>query len=147
LARTDQSALDQSGTEDHRLHTKKKTYGYRERDEANRQAFTEPLKTDTEDKLVHLDKSGVDCREDDAYGWGGRGERVYALKHGRRKGRISIIAALCEQQRFAPFTFEGACNRTVFEKWLEEHLLPMLKPGQSIALDHASFHKRGRIAQ
>lgn len=46
----------------------------------------------------------------------------------------------------APFTIEGACNRVVFETWLETCLLPLLKPGQVVVLDNATFHKGGRIA-
>lgn len=43
------------------------------------------------------------------------GERFHALKSGRREGRVNIIAALCDHNLIAPFTVEGACNRTVFE--------------------------------
>ena len=37
------------------------------------------------------------------------------LNRSRREGRVNIIAALCDQNLIAPFTVEGACNRTVFE--------------------------------
>jgi len=43
-----------------------------------------------------------------------------------------------------PFTVEGACNRTVFETWLETCLLPTLLPGQVVVMDNATFHKGGR---
>ncbi len=43
------------------------------------------------------------------------GQRFHALKSGRRQGRVNIIAALCNQNPIAPFTIEGACNRTVLE--------------------------------
>ncbi len=43
------------------------------------------------------------------------GQRFHALKSGRREGRVNMIAALCNQNLIAPFTVEGACNRTVFE--------------------------------
>ncbi len=75
------------------------------------------------------------------------GQRFQALKSGRREGRINMIAALCNQNLIAPFTVEGACNRTVFETWLETCLLPTLKPGQVVVMDNATFHKGGRIQQ
>ena len=56
-----------------------------------------------------------------------------------------MIAALCNQQLLAPFTIEGACNRVVFETWLETCLIPELKPGQKLVIDNATFHKGGRI--
>ncbi len=57
------------------------------------------------------------------------------------------MAAWCYQQLLAPFTFEGCCNRTVFELWLEFILIPTLKPGQTLVLDNATFHKGRRIAE
>lgn len=38
-------------------------------------------------------------------------------------------------------TFTGACNRDLFEMWLEECLLPQLQPGSAIVIDNASFHR------
>ena len=58
-----------------------------------------------------------------------------------------MIAALCNQQLMAPFTLEGACNRGVFELWLEKCLIPALKPGQVLVIDNATFHKGGRIQE
>jgi transposase len=125
----------------------KKTYGYRERDEAKRQVFLEQLSAKPPQSVVYIDESGMDSRDDYAYGWNERGQRFHALKSGRRQGRVNMIAALCKQQLMAPFTVEGACNRSVFEIWLENCLLPVLQPGQSIVMDNATFHKGGRIEQ
>lgn len=89
----------------------------------------------------------MDNREDYEYGWNEQGERFYALKSGKRSGRVNMIAALCHQKLLAPFTVEGACNRKVFETWLEKCLVPVLRPGQVIVMDNATFHKGGRIEQ
>ena len=97
--------------------------------------------------IVYVDEAGMDARDDYAYGWNERGQRFHSLKSGRRQGRVNMIAALCERQLMAPFTIEGACNRVVFETWLETCLLPVLNPGQVVVLDNATFHKGGRIAQ
>ena len=56
-----------------------------------------------------------------------------------------MIAALCNQQLLAPFTVEGACNRTVFETWLSRCLIPTLKPGQKLVIDNATVHQGGNI--
>lgn len=89
----------------------------------------------------------MDNREDYSYGYSPKGERLYALKSGRREGRINMIAALCNHQLLAPFTIEGACNRQVFETWIETCLIPELKPGQILIIDNATFHKGGCIEQ
>ncbi|MEH2041529.1 MAG: transposase [Nostoc sp.] len=69
----------------------------------------------------------MDNRDQYDYAWNETGKRFHALKSGRRKGRVNMIPALCNQNLIAPFTVEGACNRTVFETWLETCLLPTLE--------------------
>lgn len=97
--------------------------------------------------LVYVDEAGMDNRDDYAYGSNECGQRFHALKSGRRQGRVNMIAALCDGKLLAPFTIEGACNRVVFETWLENCLVPTLRAGQIVILDNATFHKGGRIQQ
>ncbi len=52
----------------------------------------------------------------------------------------SWIAALKQGNLFAPITFVGSCNRDLFERWLEQYLVPQLQPGDVIVIDNASFH-------
>lgn len=99
----------------HRLHAKKKTYGYRQRDEAKRTAFIAQLADIALSQLVYVDESGMDERDDYGFGWCERGQRFEALKSGCRQGRVNMIAAYCQGQLKATFTIEGACNRVVFE--------------------------------
>ena len=40
----------------------------------------------------------------------------------------------------SPLTFEGGCNRYLFEKWLEKYLIPQLEKGDVIIIDNASFN-------
>lgn len=96
---------------------------------------------------MYVDESGLDERDAYGYGWCERGKRFEALKTGHRTGRVNMIAAYCQRQLSAAFTVDGACNRVVFETWLETCLLPTLQPGQVVILDNATFHHGGRIAQ
>ena len=125
----------------------RQTYGYRERDEQKRAEFLGQLASLAPAEIVYADEAGMDDRDSYDYGYSPRGERLYALKSGRREGRVNMIAARCQQQLLAPFTIEGACNRVVFETWLENCLIPVLKPGQKLVIDHATFHKGGRIEE
>ena len=129
------------------VHAKKKTYGYQERDEERRKQFVEQLASKAPASVVYVDEAGMDNRDEYAYGWNPRGARFHALKSGRRQGRVNMIAAFCDGHLLAPFTVEGACNRAVFETWLKTCLIPLLKPGQGVVLDNATFHKGGRIEQ
>ena len=54
---------------------------------------------------------------------------------------------MCQGSLIAPLTFEGSCNRRLFEKWLAQMLIPNLKPGQTVILDNATSHKSDLISQ
>ena len=145
MVRRNKPSHDWSRTKKDGNDAKKKTYGYIERDELLRQEFQAELEAKDPDTLVFIDESGVDNREDYGYGWNEKGQRFHALKAGKRSTRVSIIGALSQKRLIAPLSFEGACNRQVFEKWLETMLLPLLLPGQTIILDNAAFHKSEKI--
>ncbi len=81
---------------------RKKTYGYRERDEEKRQEFQGKISQKERSKLVYVDESGIDNREDYGFGWNPKGERFYDLKSGRRNLRVSIMSALCQGELIAP---------------------------------------------
>lgn len=147
MARRYQSSDYLTSTQEDWVYPKKKTYGYRERDEAKRQVFSEQLSLLAPKQIVYVDESGMDSRDDYTYGWNERGQRFHALKSGRRQGRVNMIAALCHQQLLAPFTVTGSCNRSVFETWLQTCLIPVLNPGQVVVMDNATFHKGGQIEQ
>ena len=129
------------------MDAKKKTYGYRERDEAQRVEFLEQLEEKAPDKLVYLDEAGIDNRSEYPYGYSPKGERVYAFKDGKRTERVSWIAALKQDTVFAPMTFEGTCNRILMEQWLQESLVPQLSEGDVLVMDNASFHKGQTIEE
>jgi hypothetical protein len=136
------------GFEKNWFYSKKKTYGYCERDEIKRQAFLVELSSISQDQIVYVDASGMDNRDQYDYACNQRGQRFHALKSGRPQGRINTIAnALYNHKLSAPFTIEGACNRTVFEMWLETSLVPTLVKGQVVVMDNATFHKGGRIQE
>ena len=56
-----------------------------------------------------------------------------------------MIAGLCGQKLIAPFVFEGSCDGFLFECYVKEVLLPVLKAGQTVVMDNVNFHKTPRI--
>ena len=94
-----------------------------------------------------MDEAGIDDTEDYSYGYCLKGKRYHALKKGSKTTRVSMIAVLNNQEVKAPMTFQGYCNTTVVETWLEHQLIPLLKPGQTVILDNASYHKSKKIDQ
>ena len=63
------------------------------------------------------------------------------------RSRVSWIAALKQGKLFAPMTNACACNRDLFEMWLQQCLVPQLQPGDVIIIDNASFHRSQTIDQ
>lgn len=89
----------------------------------------------------------MDDTLDYAWGWSFKGTRCPAEKRGHRTQRISMIAAWCQGQVLAPFTFEGYCDSLLVETWLERFLLPGLRAGQVVILDNASFHRKAVLTR
>lgn len=129
------------------LDKKKKTYGYKERDEVKREAYQRKLAEYEGRVILYIDESGCDERINYEYGWSLKGEKIEDFKDGSRGKRTSILAAYQKGELVTPLTFEGSCNRAVIEKWLEEQLLPQCTEGTVLVMDNASFHKGGKIKE
>ena len=95
--------------------------------------------------IVYLDEMGMNDNEEYEYGWGEIGQRLYAMKKAVRSSRLSVIGALIDGKLDACGVFDGVCDRALFERYLEEILVPRLRPKQTIIMDNASFHKGGNI--
>lgn len=52
-----------------------------------------------------------------------------------------MIGGWMNKKFIAPFTFQGGCNSTVLNIWLEQILLPEIPKGTTIVMDNAAFHK------
>lgn len=73
------------------------------------------------------------------------GKRYYEAHPGHYKKRISMMGGLCGKRFQAPFILEGHCNTSTFEVYIECVLAPTLKPGMTVIIDNASFHKSATI--
>ncbi|HEY9669294.1 MAG TPA: transposase [Coleofasciculaceae cyanobacterium] len=102
----------------------------------------------TDETIVYVDEAPHDSREDYGYGWNERGQRFHALKSGRGQRRVNMIAALRNQKLMAPqYSSKVPAIELEREIWLETCLIPLLKPGQVVVMDNATFHKGGNIEQ
>ena len=90
---------------------------------------------------MYVDESGVDSYSYRAYGWSLRGKKIYGEISGHRYARESFIAAKCGSRIFASFCFKGTCKTELFNVWLKEYLVPILRTGQTVVMDNATFHK------
>ena len=69
------------------------------------------------------------------------GERVVAhVPHGHWK-TTTFLAALRIRGLTAPLVVDGAINGEIFLRYVEQHLVPTLRPGDIIILDNLNAHK------
>jgi len=75
------------------------------------------------------------------YGWAERGKRVIDfVPHGHWK-TTTFLAALRHDGLTAPMVIDGAINGELFLAYVEQVLLPTLKPGDIVVMDNLSSHQ------
>jgi hypothetical protein len=75
------------------------------------------------------------------YGWAPRGRRLVAkVPHGHWK-TATFLAALRNDRIEAPCVFDGPINGERFRAYVEQFLVPTLKPNDIVILDNLGSHK------
>jgi putative transposase len=78
-------------------------------------------------------------------GWGTRGKRLIGkAPHGRWR-TYTFLAALRSDRVEAPCLFDGPINGERFRAWVEQALVPTLKPGDIVILDNLGSHKGNAV--
>lgn len=81
------------------------------------------------------------------YGRAPIGQRlVEAVPHGHWK-TTTLIAALRVEGLTAPMVIDGAVNGDLFVAYVEQVLVPTLRPGDVVVMDNLSSHKRSQVRQ
>lgn len=92
--------------------------------------------------LVFLDETGANTKMIRRYGWGPRSSRVISdVPHGHWK-TTTFLAALRSSGFTAPLVVDGPMNGDVFLAYIQQQLVPSLKPGDLVIMDNLSSHKR-----
>lgn len=80
-------------------------------------------------------------------GWGPRGQRLIGkAPHGRWR-TLTFLAALRIDRIDAPCIFNGPINGERFRAYVEQFLVPTLKPGDIVVLDNLGSHKGKTVRQ
>ena len=102
--------------------------------------FATQLDFDT-DKLVVIDETGASTKMARLYGRAKRGERCRApIPHGPWK-TTTFVAALRRTGMTAPMVLDGAMHGAAFLAYVEQVLVPTLKPGDVVIMDNLPAHK------
>ena len=122
---------------------KKKSPHASERDtpevQKKRRSFRRKIKPIEPGRLVFVDETGVTTAMTPTYGRAPRGERVEASAPASWES-VTVIAALGLDGVRAPLAFPGAVNAPTFQTYVEQVLVPALRPGDVVVFDNLKSH-------
>lgn len=75
------------------------------------------------------------------YGRSQRGSRLVEKTPCGRWQTTTFLGGLRADGFIAPLTVEGGINGELFRAWVEQHLAPVLRPGDIVVMDNLSSHK------
>ncbi len=82
-----------------------------------------------------------------AHGWAPRGERLIAKVPRGKWKTTTFLAALRDDRIAAPCMFDGPINRQRFLAYVEQALVPTLKPGDVVILDNLARTRARQCAR
>ena len=98
-------------------------------------------------RLVFIDETWAKTNMAPLRGWCARGRRLQArVPHGHWK-TLTFLAALRADAVTAPCVFDGPINGTSFLAYVEQVLVPTLRPGDIVILDNLGSHKGKAVRQ
>ena len=78
-------------------------------------------------------------------GWGAKGARLRGFApHGHWR-TLTFLGALRCDQLTAPCVFDGPINGECFRAYVEQQLVPVLKPGDIVIMDNLGSHKSAAL--
>jgi transposase len=97
--------------------------------------------------LVFIDETWTKTNMAPLRGWGTKGKRLVARVPHRHWRTQTFLAALRSDAITAPCLFDGPINGESFLRYVEQFLLPTLKPGDVVIMDNLGSHKADAIRQ
>jgi transposase len=93
------------------------------------------------ERLVFIDETWTKTNMAPLRGWSLKGQRLAALvPHGHGK-TMTFLAALRHDRIDAPCVFDGPINGESFRLYVEQILVPCLRPGDIVIMDNLGSHK------
>jgi transposase len=99
------------------------------------------------DRFVFLDETGTNTALARLYGRAPRGERAVGRVPAARWETSTLIAAIRSDGVVGSLVFRGATDALAFRAYVDEVLVPALRPGDIVVLDNLKAHQAGAIAR
>lgn len=98
-------------------------------------------------RLVFIDETWTKTNMAPLRGWAPRGQRLPGkAPHGHWK-TMTFLAALRHDRVTAPWLIDGPIDGQSFLQYVEEVLVPTLKPGDIVIIDNLGSHKGKAVRQ
>ena len=93
------------------------------------------------DRLVFIDETWVKTDMAPLRGWGPCGQRLPGRAPFGKWKTSTFLAALRNDAITAPCVFDGPINGEAFRAYIEQVLVPALRPGDIVVMDNLGSHK------
>ena len=92
-------------------------------------------------RLVFIDETWIKTNMAPLRGWGPKGRRLHGFApHGHWRTQ-TFLGALRYGELTAPCVFDGPINSRSFRAYVEQQLVPILRPGDIVIMDNLGSHK------
>lgn len=98
-------------------------------------------------KLVFIDETGTSTRMNRRYGRCAKKQRLISKAPCGHWKTTTFVAALRSKGLTAPMVLDGPLNGESFRAWVQQFLLPTLRPGDVVVMDNLAAHKVDGIRQ
>ena len=130
------------------MEQKKRSVGASERDEFLRVAWRALVAGEIHaERLVFVDEMGANISLAPLYGWSRRGERAFVRVPRNWGKNLTLLASMSLEGMGPCLAVEGSTTTAVFEAYLEQLLVPSLRPGQVVVMDNLTAHKGSRVRE
>ena len=96
-------------------------------------------------RLRHDDETWIKTNMAPIRGWGIKGERLKGFAPDGRWRTLTFLAALRAEALTAPCVVDGPINGTIFRAYVDQFLVPELRPGDIVVLDNLGSHRAQAI--
>src|SRR5258708_7937005 len=96
-------------------------------------------------RLVFIDETWIKTSMAPLRGWGPKGHRLRGFAPHGHWQTLTFLGALRCDQLTAPCVFDGPINGECFRVYVEQQLVPVLKPGDIVIMDNLGSHKSAAL--
>ncbi len=98
-------------------------------------------------RLVFVDEMGAHTSFSVLYAYSPKGRRIHAQVPRNREKNTTLLASMTIDGMGPCVAVEGSTTLVVFEAYVEQVLVPTLRPGQVVMLDNLTAHKGARVRE